>query len=228
MIARRGECRRPSRRDVGGFIRPPRSAPPPGRRPAGRPGVPMTRRAQRFVRGAHATAGDEEVPDVAGLKATGGMSWRPGPRPLGGGAEAALPELDGPARPGHAVVKRAAAQHVVAGELIAPDHAAALADADLRGGVRDERPGERRQGLQKLRDGERPLAAFLLGHRQEIAARGQLLGDSAQGELADDLAGLRRGAQREVRAPFGKRPSCSAAPAARGTAGPIRAPRCRR
>ena len=47
-----------------------------------------------------------------------------------------------------------------------------LSDADLGGGVGDEGPRERGHGLQKFRDGERALSAFLLGDRQEVAARG--------------------------------------------------------
>src|SRR6266850_20121 len=94
-------------------------------------GTDHARRAQRFVRGAHAAAGHEEVVDVAGLQATErDVVVRPLVEPLVRGSEPSFfPELDRPARAGDAVVELAGAQHVVAGELVAPDHPAALADA---------------------------------------------------------------------------------------------------
>ena len=81
---------------------------------------------------------------------------------------------------------------------IPSDHSATLAHADLRRGVGEECPGERGPRLEELRDGADALAAFLLGHRQEIAAR-RFFRDPAQGELADHFSGLTGRTKRQVR-----------------------------
>ena len=143
--------------------------------------------------GAQAAAGDEEIAQVPGLKAAErDVVGLPVFQVLVGRAGASLlPELDRPARSGHRVLELPPGQDVLAGEPIAPDHAAALTDADLGRGVRDERARERRERPQELRDGPGALAAFLLGQREEVAAGRELLRDAAEGELADDFAGLR-------------------------------------
>ncbi len=126
------------------------------------------------MRGAHAAAGDEEILHVAGLKAAkrNVVVGSVVEILVRGPAPSLLPQLDGPARAGDAIREFAAAQDIFARELITPDHAAALADAHLRGGVGDEGPRERGQCFQKFRDGEGALPPFLLGDRQEVAARG--------------------------------------------------------
>src|SRR5207249_6378644 len=138
----------------------------------GQTGPDHSRRSERLVRRAHAAARDEEVLDVSRLKAAQrDIVVRPVGEKLVGGPEAPfLPQLDGPARPRDSVLELPTGQDVFAGELVAPDHATALADADLRGGVGNEGAGERGQCLEKFRDGEGAPASFLLGDRQKITA----------------------------------------------------------
>src|SRR5437016_6442617 len=137
---------------------PPRrlaSGRPPGRLAGRQTGSDDARGPERLVRGAETAAGDEEIAEVPGLKAAErdvvGLAvlqvlvGRPG--------SSLLPQLDRPARSGHRVLELPSGQDVLAGELIASDHPAALPDADLGCGVRDERARERRQRLQELRDG---------------------------------------------------------------------------
>ena len=112
-----------------------------------------------------------------------------------------LPQLDGPARAGDAVLELAPRQDVLAGELIPSDHAATLAHADLGRGVGQECSGERGPRLEELRDGADALAAFLLGRRQEVPAR-RLFRDPAQGELADHFPRLTGRTKRQVRGPL--------------------------
>src|SRR5438132_12538225 len=116
-----------------------------GRRPGGlaggEAGADDAGGPERVVRGAETAAGDEEIAEVPGLKAAErdvvGLAvfqvlvGRPG--------SSLLPQLDRPARSGHRVLELPSGQDVLAGEPIASDHPAALPDADLGGGVRDER-----------------------------------------------------------------------------------------
>src|SRR5262249_12426440 len=119
------------------------------------------------------------------------------------GAEATLlPQLDGPARAGDAVLELPPREDVLAGELVASDDAAALAHADLGRGVGEEGLTERRARLEDLGGGARGARAFLLGGGQPVRAR-RLLRDAAERELADHLAGVARRREREVRGALG-------------------------
>ena len=76
----------------------------------GQAGTDDAGRPERFVGGAHAAAGDEQVIDVPGLQtAKRDVVGLPVLQILVGRAELSLvPQLDGPARPGHRVLELAA------------------------------------------------------------------------------------------------------------------------
>src|SRR2546425_8385844 len=114
----------------------------------GQAGPDHARRAERFVRRAHAAAGDEEVLDVAGLQAAKrNVVVGPVVEILVGGPESSFfPQLDRPAGAGDAVGELPAAQDVLARQLIAPDPAAALSDAALWRGGGGEDPRKRGHG----------------------------------------------------------------------------------
>src|SRR5262245_16200596 len=165
----------------------------PGRLPRGQTGADDPGGAQRLVRGAQAAPGHEKVVEVPRLQAAeGDIVALPVAEILVGCAQVpVLPELDRPARTGHRVLEAPARQHVIARELIAPDHATRFADTDLRRRVGDESSSESRHRFEEFGDGEGALAPFLLSPRQKVASGRVLLNDPAQRQLAHHLAGLR-------------------------------------
>src|SRR5262249_55781371 len=150
------------------------------------------RRAGRLAPRAHAPARREEIVDVARLeRAERDVVAVPVREVVVGRTELALlPQLDGPAAARGGIRERAPRQDVVPSELIAPDDAPALAHPDLPRGVGHERVREARPRQEERCDGERAPAALALGRREEVVARGALLGDAVERQLADDLAGI--------------------------------------
>ena len=101
--------------------------------------------------------------------------------------------------------KRAAAEDLVARQTVAADDAAALADADLRRDVRDERVRERGDlAAQERGEGRDPPPPGALGGGEPIAVRRHV--ERAERELRDDLARRVVGRQPRSLDPAGSAP----------------------